>query len=209
MRVDDVNPTKGIGYIKFNTDAEMDLIAESMDLLIQKQQKLVDETQNNIDIEESRKLDRFKKSKDAIIERPRENRRRLQAVREKVKTNHQERNKNNNAAATIGGRPDDDNIVDVEDSEEFKNMNKVVMDAEKGSSLSEGSEVTHRNMHVLVNALNEHIWDMENNNNKNIEKLDGQLKYDKLKQMLANAQEQKAQFERVRQKPKGFGRLRK
>jgi len=204
MRVDDVNPTKGIGYIKFNTDAEMDLIAESMDRLIQKQQKLV-ETQN-LDIEESRKLDRFKKSKDAIIERPRENRRRLQAVREKVKTNHQERNNKKNEAVIGEGKPD--NNIDVEDTEEFKNMNKVVMDAEKGSSLSEGSEVTHRNMHILVNALNEHIWDMEKDGLDKKARSD-QLKYDKLKQMLANAQEQKSQFERVRQKPKGFGRLRK
>ena len=28
-----LNHTKGVGYIKFNTDTEMDLIAESMDQL--------------------------------------------------------------------------------------------------------------------------------------------------------------------------------
>ena len=34
MKVDKVrNHTKGVGYIKFNTDTEMDLIAESMDQL--------------------------------------------------------------------------------------------------------------------------------------------------------------------------------
>jgi len=210
MRVDDVNQNRGIGYIKFNSDTEMDLIAESMDRLIQKQQKLVETSTEGrkVDVEEQNKLDRFKKSKDAIIERPREKRIRLQTVKEKVKTNHQERNNSKNNATTAaieGGKPDN---IDVEDTEEFKNMNKVAMDAEKGSSLSEGSEVTHRNMHVLINALNDFIWDMEKDELYKKTRRN-QLKYDKLRQMLENAQQQKAQFERVRPKPKGFGRLRK
>jgi len=208
MRVDDVNQNRGIGYIKFNTDAEMDLIAESMDRLIQKQQKLVEKTEGRggrVDVEEQNKLERFKKSKDAIIERPKQNRIRLQAVKERVKTNHQERNNKKNTALGAGGQLEE---VDVEDTEEFKNMNKVVMDAEKGSSLSEGSEITHRNMHVLVNSLNDFIWDMEKDELYKKTRRN-QLKYDKLKQMLENAQQQKAQFERVRPKPKGFGRLRK
>ena len=41
MRVDNVKQNKGIGYIKFNTDTEMDLIGESMDRLIAKQQELI------------------------------------------------------------------------------------------------------------------------------------------------------------------------
>ena len=40
-------------------------------------------------------------------------------------------------------------------------MSKVIENAEPGSGLGEGTEVTHRDMHVLANALNEHIWDME------------------------------------------------
>jgi hypothetical protein len=42
MRVDNVDANKKIGYIKFNTDAEMDLVAESIDRLIAKQQHFVD-----------------------------------------------------------------------------------------------------------------------------------------------------------------------
>ena len=39
MRVDKVNHTKGVGYIKFNTDTDMDLIAESMDRLIKNRKR--------------------------------------------------------------------------------------------------------------------------------------------------------------------------
>src|SRR5688572_17080301 len=93
MRVDKVNQNKGIGYIKFNTDAEMDLISESMDRLITKQRKLVERTGNH-DASEIKKLERFKESKDRIIEIPKQNRMILQAVTKKVKTKHEEVKKN-------------------------------------------------------------------------------------------------------------------
>ena len=64
-------------------------------------------------------------------------------------------------------------------------------------------------MHVLVNALNDHIWEMEKDGFYKKTRRN-QQKYEKLQQLLNNAQEQKAQFDRpVRQKPRGFGRLRK
>jgi predicted nuclease with TOPRIM domain len=87
-------------------------------------------------------------------------------------------------------------------------MDRVISKAEPGSGLGEGSEVTHRDIHVLANALNEHICDMEKDGLYKKTKRN-QNKYEKLKQLLENTQEQKSQFERVRPKPKGFGRLRK
>ena len=88
MRVDKVNQSKGIGYIKFNTDAEMDLISESMDRLITKQRKLVERTGNH-DASEIKKLERFKESKDRVIEIPKQNRMRVKDVIQKVKTKHE------------------------------------------------------------------------------------------------------------------------
>ena len=91
----------------------------------------------------------------------------------------------------------------------LKQASKVISDSEMGSGLREGTEVTHRNMHVLVHAINEHIWDMEKDGLYNKTRRNKQ-KYEKLQQLLNNAQEQKAQFDRPpRQKPRGFGRLRK
>jgi hypothetical protein len=216
MRVDNVNQNKGIGYIKFNTDVEMDLINESLDRLIAKQQRLVEKTGSH-DLAEIKKLERFKKSKDKVIEIPKQNRMRVKAVRDKVKTKFKEEkekeekqkeNKVKPDGLGGGGEQTEEIVDDVEDTEEFKNMSRVMDNAEVGSGLIEGSEVTHRDMHVLANALNEHIWEMEKDDLYKKTRRN-QQKHDKLVQMLANTQEQKARFERVRSKPKGFGRLRK
>jgi hypothetical protein len=218
MRVGNIDQSKGIGYIKFNTDTEIDLIAESMNLLIAKQQKLVERTRKR-DIDEIKKLDRFKKSKDEVVEIPKQNRIRLKAVRDKVKDKFKEekdkqdkikKDNNNNKGVKIsdgfGGEKDE--ITDIEDTDEFKQVSRVIADAAPDSGLVEGTQVTHRDMHVLVNSLNNHIYEMEKNGIYKKTRRN-QNKYEKLKQMLENAQQQKAQFERVRPKPKGFGRLRK
>ena len=84
MRVDHVKANKGIGYIKFNNDTEMDLIQESMSRLIQKQQKLVDQTESN-DISELKKLEKFKKSKESVVEIPKQNRAKIKGMRDKMK----------------------------------------------------------------------------------------------------------------------------
>ena len=202
MRVDKVDQVKGVGYIKFNTDTEMDLIAECMDRLIKKQEKIAEKTPKKSDVvAELEKLERFKKSKDVVVEIPKQNRMRLQVMKNKVKDKNEERNKKMMGI-------DKKEKVDVEDTEEFKNMNEVVMNAEEGSGLREGTEVTHRNMHVLANSINNYIWDMEKNG-LNKKTKSNELKYEKLKQMLENVQEQKSKFERVRPKPRGFGKLRK
>ena len=201
MRVDKVDQVKGVGYIKFNTDTEMDLIAECMDRLIKKQEKIAEKTPKKSDVvAELEKLERFKKSKDVVVEIPKQNRMRLRETKNKVKEKNDERNKK---MMGVGKEK-----IDVEDTEEFKNMNRVVANAEEGSGLREGTEVTHRNMHVLANSINNYIWDMEKNG-LNKKTKSNELKYEKLKQMLENVQEQKSKFERVRPKPKGFGRLRK
>lgn len=202
MRVDNVNQSKKIGYIKFNSDTEMDLIAESFDKLIAKQQELVDMegAHHKKDADDVEKLERFKKSKDSVIEMPRQNRIRLKAIRDQVKEKNDLNNKNNIM--------ENKEAVDVEDTAEFKQMARVISESEAGSGIGEGTEVTHRNLHVLANALNNHIWEMEKSGlyrrtNRN------KTKYAKLQQLLWETQEQKAKFERVRQKPRGWGRLRK
>lgn len=200
MRVDNVNQSQGIGYIKFNNDTEMDLIAESMDRLIKKQEKIAEKSHN--DVSEIEKLERFKKSKDVVVEIPKQNRMRLRGLTQRMKVNTDKINKmnvmhNNNIQP-----------VDVEDTQEFKNVSKVIADSDVGSGLGEGTEVTHRNMHVLVNALNEHIWELEKDGLYKKTR-QNQVKYDKLVHMLDEAQIQKSRFERHTPKPRGFGRLRK
>jgi hypothetical protein len=217
MRVDNVDPVKGIGFIKFNTDTEIDLVAESMDRLIKKQKKIADKAGNRTDTAaELEKLERFKKSKDAIAEIPKENKRKLRQMRYTVTKEIRLRamsellgnEKDEEKRKMIETKVIKDKSLNIEDTPEFQKMNKVVRNAEYGSGLREGTEVTHRNMHVLVNALNEHICDMEKDGLYKKTRRNEQ-KYEKLKQMLANAQEQKSHFERVRPKPRGFGRLRK
>ena len=214
MRVDNVDQVKGIGFIKFNTDTEMDLIAESMDRLVKKQKKIADKAGSRADTTaELEKLERFKKSKDMVIEIPKQNRMRIKAVKDKVKTKFKEEKDKEDKQKQKGMKPDGlggetEEITDVEDTPEFKQMNAVMTNAEEGSGLREGTEVTHRDMHVLANSLNNHIWEMEKDGlNKKTRR--NELKYEKLQQLLANVQEQKSKFERVRPKPKGFGRLRK
>ena len=111
MRVDNVDKSKKIGFIKFNSDAEMDLVAESMDRLIAKQQRLADKVGKK-DREEIERLERFKKSKDVVVEIPRQNRIRMKAVTDRIKNNIQKDNK--------GIRPGLGETIDVEDTPEFQ-----------------------------------------------------------------------------------------
>lgn len=200
MKVDNVDKSKKIGVITFYNDSEMDLVAESMDRLIAKQQRLAERVGKN-DREEIEKLERFKKSKDVVVEIPRQNRIRMKAITDRIKENVQKDNK--------GIKQGLGETIDIEDTPEFIRASKVIAKSEAGSGIGEGTEVTHRNMHVLVNALNDHIWEMEKDGFYKKTRRN-QQKYEKLQQLLNNAQEQKAHFDRpIRQKPRGFGRLRK
>ena len=199
MRIDNVNPNKGIGFIKFNSDTEIDLIGESLDLLIKKQEKLLEKTPH--DTLETEKLERYKKSKDVMVEIPKQNRLRLQGMRNVVKNKNEEQNKKMMA---IGQK--EKVVEDFEDTQDFKNMNRVITNAEDGSGMKEGTEVTRRNVYVLANALNEHINQMET---IGLRTARNKIKHAKLQQLLAATQEQKAKFERIRPKPTGWGRLRK
>jgi hypothetical protein len=198
MRVDNVKPNQGIGFIKFNNDAEVDLIAESMDRLIKKQERIAEKSHN--DASEIQKLERFKKSKDVVVEIPKQNRMRLRSLTQRMKVNTDKINKMN---AMHNIQP-----IDVEDTQEFKNASKVIANSEIGSGLGEGTEVTHRNMHVLVNSLNNHIWELEQGG-VNQKTKQNRMKYEKLVHMLEEAQIQKSRFERHTPKPRGWGRLRK
>lgn len=199
MRVDNVNQSKKIGYIKFNTDAEMDLIGESLDRLIAKQQKIAQKVGNKDD-QEMEKLERFKQSKERVIEMPKQHKMKLREMKDKFKDKVKIEKENNTSSKT--------EVEDIEDTEEFKTMAKNIANSEIDSGLREGTEITHRNMHTIVNALNQHIADMEKDDfykktrrNKN--------KYEKLQHLLLEAQQQKSQFERVTSKPKGWGKLRR
>lgn len=199
MRVDKVDQRKNVGIIKFNTDDELELIEESMNILIDKQEKIVD--RNPKDKDESNKLIKFKNTKDVAIEMPK-------MVMQQTKTMRQNlmaKNKN------IIGK--DKKFDDIEDTDEFKQIQKMKLEGE-GQALTGDVEITHRNMYVIANALNEHIVKLER---EAIEtgKKDGKLrgrrkkKYEKLKHLLQETQIQKDQFRRLPPKPIGFGRLRK
>ena len=188
MRVDNVNQSKKIGYIKFNTDAEIDLIGESLDILIAKQQELV-KKEGAKDKENVERLERLKTSKDRVIEIPKQHKMMMKNMRDKVKEKKEKEK-------------------DIEDTEEFKTMAKNIAASEIDSGLREGTEITYQNIQIISTALNEHIADMEQSGlykrtNRN------RTKYAKLQQLLALAQEQKSKFVRVRPKPKNWGRLRR
>ena len=113
MRVDSVDKSKRVGYIKFNTDTEMDLIAESIDRLIKKQQKHANEDIGKKEKkEEIEKLERYKQSKDAVIEIPRQNKIRMKAITDRIKENIKK-----DARGIKAGSGE---VLDVEDTNEFK-----------------------------------------------------------------------------------------
>ena len=199
MRVDKVDQRKGIGVIKFNTDTELGLIEESMNLLIDKQERTVNE--NPKDRDEVKKLEKFKKTKDAAIEMPKM----VMQQQKMMKQNLMAKHKN-----VIGAGK---KIQDVEDTEEYKQIQRMKREGE-GQALTGDVEVTVRNMYAIAQSLNEHIVKLEQeaiHTGKKDGKLRGRrrMKYEKLKQLLHETQVQKEQFRRVVEKPRGFGRLRK
>ena len=212
MRVDNVNQNKGIGYIKFNSNKEIDLVGESMDRLIAKQEKLVEKTPH--DTVEKLKLEKYRKSKDAVAEIPKQHKMKLHGMRYAVTKEIRLRavkdilgnEKDEEKRKMIEMKVIKDKSLNIEDTPEFQRMNQVVRNAEYGSGLREGTEVTRRNMQMLANAINEHIYQLEQNGLKTAR---FKNKYYKLQQLLATTQEQKAKFGRVRPKPTGWGRLRK
>lgn len=211
MRVDKVNQNKGIGYIKFNSNKEIDLVAESMDRLIAKQEKLVERAPDTVETE---KLERYKNSKDAVAEIPKQNKMKLhnmrytvtKEIRLRAMSDAVKNEKDEEKRKMIEMKVIKDKSLNIEDTPEFQRMNKVVRNAEDGSGLKEGTEVTRRNMQVLANALNDHIYQLEQSG---LRTRRNREKYQKLQQLLISTQEQKAKFGRVRSKPTGWGRLRK
>jgi hypothetical protein len=182
-----------------------------MDRLIQKQQRIAE--QHN-DVAEFKKLDRFKESKVRVVDNPKERKIKLKDTVEKVKEHTKfEREREGKVKDDRKGIPgiveDEKGVKDVEDTDEFKNMTRIIANSERDSGLAEGTEVTHRNIHVLANAVNNHIWEMEQSGtHKNTKR--NRTKYETLGHLLEEVQKQKAKFERpASPKPKGFGRLRK
>ena len=200
MRVDKVDKKHKTGVIKYNSESEMQLVNESMDILIDKQTKMVGRQavdgsgRLHEEPEERRKLERYKQSKDRAVEMPKKMKERkiekIEGLKERVRKKE-------------GLKPGQ--RENIEDLEEVKQMEKMRRLGE-GQGLTGDVEVSANNIYDIVNALNEHIVKLEKDGTHlTTEK----TKYDRLVQMLENAQQQKAQFERVTPKPKGYGRLRK
>ena len=205
MRVDKVDQKRRTAIINYNNDAEIELVRESMDILIDKQQKMVGRQavdgsgRLHDEPEEIRKLQRFKNTKDKAVEMPKNIKKRDKDKRNEIKDRIKKRKgiKPNNER--------DEEEEDIEDTEEFKQIQRMKQHGE-GQILTGEVEITCKNIHDIVNALNEHIVKLEKEGTYNTTE---KAKYDKLVQMLENAQNQKSQFDRVRPKPRGFGRLRK
>lgn len=200
MRVDKVDQRNKVGVIKFNTDAELELIEESMNILIDKQEKTVDRDPTK-DRDEVKKLEKFKKTKDNAIEMPK-------MVMQQQKMMRQNLMAKNKSFIGPGKK-----FEDIEDTDEFKQIQRMKREGE-GQALTGDVEVTQKNMYAIAQALNEHIVKLEQeaiHTGKKDGKLRGRRKkkYEKLKQLLHDAQVQKEQFRRVPEKPRGFGRLRK
>lgn len=200
MRVDKVDKRNRTAVIHYGSDSEIDLVKESMDILIDKQTKMVSRQavdghgRLHEEPEERKKLERFKKTKDRAVEMPR-----VMKEQQKQKRNElKERVKGKKFGIT--GR-----TQDVEDTDEFKQMQRMKREGE-GQALTGEVEITCKNIHDIVNALNNHIVKLEKDGTHQSTEKD---KYDRLVQMLQNAQHQKAQFQRVTPKPRGYGRLRK
>jgi hypothetical protein len=199
MRVDKVDQRKGIGVIKFNTDSELELIEESMNLLIDKQERTANE--NPRDRDEAKKLEKFKNTKQAAIEMPKMVMQQTKMMKQNLMAKHKN---------LIGP---DKKIQDVEDTDEYKQIQRMRLEGE-GAALTGDVEVTVKNMYAIAQALNEHIVKLEQeaiHTGKKDGKLRGRRKkkYEKLKHLLHETQVQKEQFRRLPPKPIGFGRLRK
>lgn len=195
MRVDKVNQNKRVGVIKFNSDKEIDLIEESMNLLIKKQEETVSSSNSNyVDRDEVKKLERYKKSKEIAVEMPKMEMQQQNIMRKNLvaKVKAQKGFKN--------GRP-----IDVEDTDEYKAIQRMKLEGE-GQILTGNVEVTKKNIYDIVNALNTHVFELEKNKSYAHR---NKSKYQKLQQLLEEAQQQKAKFERVVPKPRGWGRLRR
>lgn len=215
MRVDKVDKKHRTAIINYNNEAEIDLINESMDILIQKQQKMLGRQavdghgRLHEEPEERQKLERFKKSKDRAVEMPKMMKRKGKEKREEMKDRI--KRKGVVAAGAGVGKPDRDENneqqqeQDIEDTEEFKRIERMRRESDDPALTGE-VEITCQNIHDIVNALNEHIVKLEKDGTHQTTQKE---KYDKLVKMLENAQNQKSLFDRVTPKPRGFGRLRK
>lgn len=197
MRVEKVNQRDKIGVIKFNNESEIDLVEESMNLLIQKQQMLADKYPDDSD--EIQKLEKFKKTKDRAIEMPKQMRKREKEQREKIKEKFK---KEKEQKIKAGIKPEDLKEEDYSDTDEYKRIQRMRTEGE-GQALTGDVEISEKNVHDIVNALNNHIYELEKDGTFNWNK------YERLKDLLHDAQEQKDLFHRIPQKPRGFGRLRK
>jgi hypothetical protein len=212
MRVDKVNLKQKTGIIKFNNDDEIKLVEEAINKLIKKQERVVQNADrgSNVQREEEKKLEKFKKSKMHVVDMPKIERHnmniRKQNLKEKIKK------KDKNQQGVVGPQSEQQQEVseeeeDIENTEEFKNIQRMKLEGE-GTILTGDVEVSHRDVHVIANSLNELIWDLEQDDlykktrrNRN--------KYETLQNLLKETQEQKAKFQRVTPKPKGYGRLRR
>jgi glutamine synthetase type III len=77
---------------------------------------------------------------------------------------------------------------------------------------NDAANVTIKEVHDLTNALNNSVAEIEKSNNGgNINDMSPQekMKYEKLKEMLNDAQNQKSKFERVIPKPTKWGVLKR
>lgn len=171
MRVDNVNQNKKKkGKFIVDDQEEIDLILESMQKLIKKQEKNVD-IKHGGGIVEREKLARYKKTKNTM---------------EFVRPPPKKKDKKLPPGGLLAEVPE---LI------------------EGGGEGLGGTEVTYNDMYDIINALNEHIYSYEKDGTYQEE--NEQKKYNKLVKLLEQAQNQKAQFERVTPKPRGFGRLRK
>lgn len=206
MRVEEVDKKKQTGIIYYNNSNEIELIAESMDLLIKKQQEMADrkavDGRGRVfdEPEELRKLKRFRKCKENAILKPKKIKEKQKKVKDDIKDRHKKK------MIIQGVKPEDigDN-PDIEDTDEWKQIEQMRRKGE-GEELTGKIEVTYNDVYDIINAVNMHIAKLEKDGT---DRTTEKEKYDKLKNLLQNAQNQKDKFYRIPVKPRGYGKLRK
>lgn len=191
MRVDKVDKSKKKGKFIVDDEEEADLILESMLKLIKKQEKGVvvgAAAGNSIsDATERKKLARYKQTKNT-----------MEFIRPPPPPSR--------TTPIKGGGKETGTTATATSTNPW--IEAPETGTEKKGGEAEGIEVTYNEMYDVVNALNEHIYSYEKDGTYQLPG-ENEGKYNKLVKLLEQAQNQKAQFERVTPKPRGFGRLRK
>jgi hypothetical protein len=189
MRVS-INHHDRTAKIEFNTDEESELVEESLNLLISRQNRIV--SLDRTDLKEQEALERFKITKKKAVDETKARKKMYSDLKDRLKKDKEEKIKQLDKQKRLNNDLVDDDPGDINDDD----INIHI----------QGTEIEDRNIYDIINALNENIASLEVDGTY---KTTNEQKYRKLQKLMEQAQQSKSMFERQTPKPRNFGRLRK